>query len=71
MTQPKTATTGHLFAGAVAGAISRTATAPLETLRLAAMAGHLPTNGRLDAMAASLVAQHGGWTALYKGAWFM
>jgi hypothetical protein len=30
---------GHLLAGAVAGAASRSATAPLETLRLAAMAG--------------------------------
>lgn len=30
---------GHLAAGAVAGAASRSATAPLETLRLAAMAG--------------------------------
>jgi len=30
---------GHLMAGAVAGAASRSATAPLETLRLAAMAG--------------------------------
>lgn len=30
---------GHLLAGAAAGAASRTATAPLETLRLAAMAG--------------------------------
>ncbi len=32
---------GHLLAGAIAGATSRTATAPLETLRLAAMAGQL------------------------------
>jgi hypothetical protein len=31
------------------------------------MAGHLPAGGRLDAMAAALVAQHGNWTALYKG----
>jgi hypothetical protein len=32
---------GHLFSGAVAGAASRTATAPLETLRLAVMTGSL------------------------------
>lgn len=57
---------GHLFAGAVAGAVSRTATAPLETLRLAAMAGGLPPGARLEAVAASLVQQH-GWRALYKG----
>jgi hypothetical protein len=30
---------GHLMAGAVAGAASRTAVAPLETLRLQAMVG--------------------------------
>jgi hypothetical protein len=58
--------TGHLFAGAVAGAVSRTATAPLETLRLAAMAGGLPAGARLDAMATALVSEH-GWQALYKG----
>jgi hypothetical protein len=39
---------GHLFAGAVAGAASRTATAPLETLRLAVMTG-------------SLQVRQGGW----------
>ena len=33
--------TGHLIAGAFAGAASRTATAPLETLRLAVMTGTL------------------------------
>ncbi|KAF5832005.1 hypothetical protein DUNSADRAFT_12246 [Dunaliella salina] len=32
---------GHLFAGAVAGATSRTVTAPLETLRLAVMTGSM------------------------------
>lgn len=32
---------GHLIAGAIAGAASRTATAPLETLRLLAMTGAL------------------------------
>ena len=30
---------GHLMAGAAAGALSRTAVAPLETLRLQAMVG--------------------------------
>jgi hypothetical protein len=57
---------GHLFAGAVAGAVSRTATAPLETLRLAAMAGTLSAGGRIDAVAAAVVKRH-GWRALYRG----
>ena len=47
--------------------MSRTATAPLEALRLSAMAGGLPPGGRLDAMAAGIVRQH-GWRALYQGA---
>ncbi|KIY98021.1 Calcium-binding carrier protein SCaMC-1-A [Monoraphidium neglectum] len=57
---------GHLFAGAVSGAASRTATAPLETLRLAAMAGGVPAGARMDLMAAEIVRSH-GWRALYKG----
>lgn len=42
---------GHLMAGAVAGAASRSATAPLETLRLAAMAGR--SLGRLGSTLAT------------------
>lgn len=48
-----------------AGAVSRTATAPLETLRLTAMAGMLADRSIHEA-AARLVQQQ-GWTALYKG----
>jgi solute carrier family 25 phosphate transporter 23/24/25/41 len=58
---------GHLLAGALAGAVSRTATAPLETLRLAAMAGSLPAGGgSLLGSLRQLAGSH-GWRALYKG----
>ncbi|GLC41212.1 hypothetical protein PLESTB_001526500 [Pleodorina starrii] len=56
---------GHLLAGAVAGATSRTATAPLETLRLAAMAGQLQS--RSLAQAASDIVSSQGWQGLYRG----
>ncbi|MEW5310696.1 MAG: hypothetical protein WDW38_002467 [Sanguina aurantia] len=56
---------GHLLAGAVAGATSRTVTAPLETLRLAAMAGTLPSPN-LVVSATDIVERH-GWKALYRG----
>ncbi|GIL71816.1 hypothetical protein Vretimale_646 [Volvox reticuliferus] len=56
---------GHLLAGAVAGATSRTATAPLETLRLAAMAGQLQS--RSLAQAASDIVSSQGWRGLYRG----
>lgn len=56
---------GHLFAGAVAGAASRTATAPLETLRLAVMTGSLQTNDLVAA--ASSIVQQQGWRGLYRG----
>lgn len=57
---------GHLFAGAMAGAVSRTATAPLETLRLSAMTGAIPAKTGTLAAAMSVVEQE-GWKALYKG----
>ncbi|KAF8065873.1 SLC25A24 [Scenedesmus sp. PABB004] len=57
---------GHLLAGAVAGAASRTATAPLETLRMAAMAGAMPPGTSLAAAARALLAE-GGVAALYRG----
>lgn len=41
--KPNSSPWGHLVAGAIAGAASRTATAPLETLRLLAMTGSLGT----------------------------
>ncbi|KAG2448792.1 hypothetical protein HYH02_006143 [Chlamydomonas schloesseri] len=56
---------GHLLAGAIAGATSRTATAPLETLRLAAMAGQLQS--RSLAQAASDIVSSQGWRGLYRG----
>ena len=57
---------GHLFAGAFAGAASRTATAPLETLRLSAMTGAIPAE--LSTMqAARSVCETQGWRSLYKG----
>jgi len=55
-----------LFAGALAGATSRTVTAPLETLRLAAMAGHLPSDMPL-ADAARHLTQGAGWKGLFRG----
>lgn len=57
---------GHLLAGAVAGAASRTATAPLETLRLSAMTGAIP-GGLSTVEAARTVVRSSGWRALYKG----
>lgn len=57
---------GHLVAGAVAGATSRTATAPLETLRLSAMTGAIPTGVSTLSAAKSLLAKS-GWRELYKG----
>lgn len=41
--KPNSSPWGHLIAGAIAGAASRTATAPLETLRLLAMTGAVGT----------------------------
>jgi len=57
---------GHLFAGAFAGAASRTATAPLETLRLSAMTGALPAEMG-PVQAARSVCETQGWKSLYKG----
>lgn len=57
---------GHLFAGAFAGAASRTATAPLETLRLSAMTGAIPADVSPMQAARSVCATQ-GWRSLYKG----
>lgn len=57
---------GHLFAGAFAGAASRTAVAPLETLRLNAMTGSIPVN-LSPVQAARNVCATTGWKSLYKG----
>jgi len=56
---------GHLVAGAAAGAVSRTATAPLETLRLQAMTGAAGGMGVLAAAKDILV--HEGWRGMYRG----
>mmetsp|Transcript_41256 Transcript_41256/g.123173 ORF Transcript_41256/g.123173 Transcript_41256/m.123173 type:complete len:383 (-) Transcript_41256:419-1567(-) len=57
---------GHLVAGALAGAASRTVTAPLETLRLAVMTGALEAGDLLQG-AGLLMARGGGWRALFRG----
>ncbi|KAK9811389.1 hypothetical protein WJX72_003076 [[Myrmecia] bisecta] len=56
---------GHLLAGGAAGATSRTATAPLETLRLQAMSGAVSSGNML--VAAQQVVGRDGWRALYRG----
>eukprot|EP00798_Chlamydomonas_sp_ICE-L_P016146 gene16146-22304_t len=57
---------GHLLSGAVAGAASRTATAPLETLRLGVMSGSLEA-GTLMQQANTIIERGGSWKALYRG----
>ncbi len=52
----------QLLSGAAAGATSRTATAPLETVRLQAMTGALPAGQPLRS--ARSVAAASGWQAL-------
>ncbi|CAL8469144.1 g8685 [Coccomyxa elongata] len=56
---------GHLMAGAAAGALSRTAVAPLETLRLQAMVGQSRAPN-LMAAARGIVARS-GIAGLYRG----
>ncbi|EIE21007.1 mitochondrial carrier [Coccomyxa subellipsoidea C-169] len=56
---------GHLMAGAAAGALSRTAVAPLETLRLQAMVGQSKAPN-LMAAARGIVASS-GVAGLYRG----
>lgn len=53
----------HLLAGGLAGAVSRTVTAPLETLRLRMMLS--PTHNLRTATKAIL--QNQGWRAFFKG----
>ena len=64
--RPNASPWGHLFAGAVAGAVSRTVTAPFETLRLMAMTSDTSAAGGILAAGALLVQQQ-GWRALYCG----
>jgi len=56
---------GHLLAGAMSGAVSRTVTAPLETIRIMAMTGSAPKGGTLEA--AHSLLQSAGWRGLFKG----
>ena len=56
---------GHLLAGAMSGAVSRTMTAPLETLRLMAMTGNMPEGGTIRA--AQTVMRADGWRGLFRG----
>jgi solute carrier family 25 phosphate transporter 23/24/25/41 len=57
----------HLVAGALAGGASRTATAPLEVLRIQAITGtHTPGQRNPVKAAKQIVADH-GWNALYRG----
>lgn len=64
--KPHASPWGHLFAGAMAGAVSRTVTAPFETLRLMAMTGDSAAASGMLAAAAVIVQQR-GWRALYRG----
>jgi solute carrier family 25 phosphate transporter 23/24/25/41 len=56
---------GHLLAGAMSGAVSRTVTAPLETLRMMAMTGNMPEGGTIKA--AQSVVRANGWKGLFRG----
>jgi len=60
----------HILAGAIGGALSRTATAPIQTVRLrmvaGAMDGSVAANGGLAGEIARL-ARREGWRALFKG----
>lgn len=49
----------------MAGAASRTATAPLETLRLAVMTGSVQTTNLVEA--AGAIVREQGWKGLYAG----
>jgi solute carrier family 25 phosphate transporter 23/24/25/41 len=49
----------------MSGAVSRTFTAPLETLRLMAMTGSMPEGGAMKA--AQDVVKSNGWRGLFKG----
>lgn len=52
----------HLVAGGLAGAVSRTVAAPLETIRLQMM---IRSSSNMGAAAKDIV--KGGWPAFFKG----
>ena len=60
----------HLLAGAVGGALSRTATAPIQTVRLRMVAGAMDGTAAAKGGLAgeiALLARREGWRALYRG----
>ena len=57
----------HLLAGAIGGAASRTATAPLQTIRLRTQAGTMASSVGSLAKNLGSVARTEGWRALFKG----
>ena len=60
----------HLLAGAIGGALSRTATAPIQTVRLRMVAGAMDGTAAAKGGLAgeiALLARREGWRALYRG----
>ena len=60
----------HILAGAVGGALSRTATAPIQTVRLRMVAGAMDGTAAAKGGLAgeiALLARREGWRALYRG----
>jgi solute carrier family 25 phosphate transporter 23/24/25/41 len=60
----------HLLAGAVGGALSRTATAPIQTVRLRMVAGAMDGTAAAKGGLAgeiALLARREGWRALFRG----
>jgi len=55
-----------LTAGGIAGAISRTATAPLDRLKVLFQAGNVPKSTTL-LQACKMILKEGGWMAFYRG----
>ncbi|GBG69935.1 hypothetical protein CBR_g4760 [Chara braunii] len=54
----------HLLAGGLAGALSRTFTAPLETIRLQMM---ITSSESMAEASREIIASCGGWTGFFKG----
>jgi solute carrier family 25 (mitochondrial phosphate transporter), member 23/24/25/41 len=54
----------RLISGAIAGAVSRTAVAPLETIRTHLMVG---SNGNSTTEVFQSIMKHEGWTGLFRG----
>lgn len=54
----------RLISGGIAGAVSRTAVAPLETIRTHLMVG---SNGNSTTEVFHSIMKHEGWTGLFRG----